>query len=164
VDNQDLKSQWAFNWSALSMDTPEVLERLRAVGHRLTQPRQAVVETVLGQTGQFTATELCVAVASRAPQVGRATVFRTMQLLVDAGILERVHTATGRDVYVVDSRSHHHHFVCGQCGQVTSMEGCGLDEFLDTAADRYGFAVEGHFVEIYGRCRSCTAATPASIP
>ena len=143
------------------MEIQEVMERLRTAGHRLTQPRQTVVEAAISRQGQFTATELCAAVAARDSKVGRATVFRTMQLLVEEGILERVHAGTSRDVYVVDSRTHHHHLVCGRCGQVTLMEGCGLDEFLSEAADRYGFAIEGHFVEIYGLCRDCSAVVVA---
>lgn len=137
------------------MESQEILERLRAAGHRLTQPRQSIIEAVAGQQSRFTAGELCDEVARRAPTVGRATVFRTMQLLAEAGVLERVHGEGGHDAYIVDTRGHHHHMVCGNCGAVVSLEGCGLEDFLTDLAARYGFTAEDHLVEIYGRCEAC---------
>ena len=139
------------------MDSTEISERLRAAGHRSTHPRQIVIEAVVDQPSRFTAGELCDEVARRAPTVGRATVFRTMQLLAEAGVLERVHGDGGRDAYVVDTRGHHHHMVCGSCRAVVSLEGCGLDDFLGSLANSYGFAADSHFVEIYGRCAACRA-------
>ncbi|MCX6020138.1 MAG: Fur family transcriptional regulator [Chloroflexi bacterium] len=140
------------------MESQEIIERLRSAGHRMTQPRQVVIEVVAGQHSRFTAGDLCDAVASRAPSVGRATVFRTMQLLSEAGVLERVHGDGGRDAYVVDARGHHHHMVCGGCGAIVSLESCGLDDFLSGLAERYGFVADGHFVEVYGRCQQCRMA------
>lgn len=148
------------------MESAEILERLRAAGHRLTQPRQVVVEAVAEQRSRFTAGELCDDVARRAPSVGRATVFRTMQLLAEAGVLERVHGDGGRDAYIVDSRGHHHHhhMVCGTCGAVVSLEGCGLEDFVTDLASRYGFAAEDHLVEIYGRCAACRELNREPVP
>lgn len=134
----------------------EILTRLERAGHRVTEPRRAVIQTVAEQPNRFTASELCAAVERRPAPVGRATVFRTLELLERLGVLERVHSAGGRDSYIVGEQTqHHHHLICSSCGTVADIEGCTLTSFISRLAAAHGFRVDGHMVEIFGRCRAC---------
>jgi len=139
-----------------TFNVADTLRRLEALGHGVTPARRSVVEAVAAQPNRFTATALCTAVAHRSPTIGRATVFRTLGLLVRVGVLERLHSAGGRDSYVVGERArHHHHLVCSSCGTVIDLEGCGLAELIESVAHQHSFRVEGHLVEIFGLCPTC---------
>ena len=81
------------------------IARLEALGHRATEPRRTVVQAALFQRGHFTAEELC----RELPAVGRATVFRTLKLLVELGVVCRVLLEDGHFRYRLSSPDHHHH-------------------------------------------------------
>lgn len=134
----------------------EYLDRIEEAGYRITPSRRAVVEAVAAQPGHFTATGLCRAVAERSPGVGRATVFRTLFLLEELGLVERIHSGHGPDGYVAcHAGRHHHHLVCRGCGRIREIEACGVEDLLHRLARDEDFAVEGHFIEIHGRCARC---------
>jgi Fe2+ or Zn2+ uptake regulation protein len=127
-------------------------ESLALAGYRRTEPRRAIVRAILEHDGPFTAEAL--ADSLRTSGVGRATVFRTIDVLADLGMLHRLHT-DGCHGYTVCPRGHHHHLTCSICGRVESVAGCGLDEQLSLLARRAGFAIEDHHLELTGRCSGC---------
>jgi Fur family ferric uptake transcriptional regulator len=129
-------------------------------GLRMTGPRKTVLGEIARQRSSFTATELLSAVERCAPNVGRATVFRTLDLLVEQGILRRVHTESGANwghSYVLCglSDAHHHHLVCTVCGRVSDFEGCSVEGLIEGLKAQTGFRVRGHHLELYGECESC---------
>lgn len=134
--------------------------RLAQAGHRATAPRQVVLEQIAAQGASFTATALLDSVTEAAPHVGRATVFRTLDLLVELGLLQRVHTETngnwGHSYILCDlGDAHHHHLVCTGCGQITDFSGCMLDSLVGELQAQTSFRVEGHRLELYGLCEPC---------
>ncbi len=138
----------------------QLAARLAEGGHRLTRPRSAVLAQVAASSASFTATELLESVATVAPEVGRATVFRTLDLLVELGLVRRVHTESagnwGHSYVLCDlAETHHHHLVCTSCGRVADFEGCGFDSMLPDLQARTSFRVEGHRLELYGLCEAC---------
>ncbi len=135
------------------MAASEELERaLAAKGVRITPPRRAVLAAIVSQGEQFTAED----VLKRVPGAGRATVFRTLRLLHRLGLLCRVLQEDGRWRYsVAGSRRHHHHLVCLGCGRVQDLDECALAPLSSVIARRSGYRVEGHWLEIYGRCLQC---------
>ena len=134
--------------------------RLAEAGHRVTAPRKAVLTTIARQTNTFTAADLIEAFRST-PSVGRATVFRTIELLVELHLLERVHLeASGASGYAYVlcglGETHHHHTVCTQCGDVSDLEGCFLDgRRLRGLSAKSSFRVDDHHLELYGVCGKC---------
>lgn len=100
----------------------------------------------------FTAEGLVAAV----PEVGRATVFRTLRLLQDIGALCQVVLDDGTVEYRITSGGHHHHVVCSQCGAVTDFTACDIQDLLADLARRTGYEIESHRLEVYGRCGQCT--------
>lgn len=138
------------------LNSAEILQRLRQEGYRITGPRRAIIESLDQWEGRFSAAELEEMVVRAVPVAGRATVFRTLELLRNLGLLERVHAAGAqRDGYVVAAGAHHHHLVCSRCGRVEEILGCVVEEMVERLAEQAGFRVEGHWLEIAGVCQRC---------
>jgi Fur family transcriptional regulator, ferric uptake regulator len=141
-----------------------LVAHLAASGCRITAPRRAVLRQMVGCRSAFTATDLLDRVLDASPDVGRATVFRTLDLLLDHGLLRRVHTDTGASwghSYVLCglSDTHHHHLVCTRCGAITDFEACTVGSLVADLEAKTNFKVEGHHLELYGECESCRRAT-----
>jgi len=127
-------------------------QQLEEQGYRITPSRLAVVEAALEHSGHFSVDDIL----SRLPGVGRATVFRTMKLLSQMGILCRVLLEDGSLRYRVSHRrDHHHHLVCVSCGSVEELDACIAAGAVDDLARSTGYAIEGHWLEFYGRCGPC---------
>lgn len=126
--------------------------RFAESGHRMTTPRKAVLQAVDRAGGPFSIEEIYDA----APEVGRATAFRTMKLLQETGVVCRVPLEDGSVRYqLAESETHHHHLVCSTCGSVSEFSDHALDRGIEKNADTAGFELDGHSVELYGRCSSC---------
>ena len=134
---------------------PRILDQLREHGLRTTGPRRAVVEAALQQLGRFTANDIVDELRPRG--VGRATVFRTLDLLVELGVLERLHTDS-HHAYTVCSEQHHHHLVCRGCNTVEEIVSPSAERLVRAIAHQAGFQIEGHLIEILGLCQRCQEA------
>ena len=134
---------------------PEILEQLREHGLRSTGPRRAVVETALQRPGRFTANDIVDELRPRG--VGRATVFRTLDLLVELGVLERLHTDS-HHAYTVCSERHHHHLVCTGCNRVEEIVSPSAERLVRAIAQQSGYRLQGHLLEILGLCSRCQEA------
>ena len=137
-----------------------LVSRMSDAGHRMTVPRQMVLREIAAYESSFTAGALLDDLSRVAPEVGRATVFRTLELLVELGLLQRVHTEAGGTwghSYILCNLAgtHHHHLVCTNCGQIADFAGCSLDTLLNELLAHTSFKVEGHHLELYGRCERC---------
>ena len=140
----------------MSAGPASALERaLRARGYRLTAARRAILAALAAAGEHPTADALAAAVHQAAPGGGRMTVYRTLDLLCELGLLRPVYQGTGAAHYVLLLDGHHHHLVCSRCQRVIEFDDCALGELAETVARRYGFVVEGHLLEFYGRCAEC---------
>ncbi|HTE86740.1 MAG TPA: Fur family transcriptional regulator [Dehalococcoidia bacterium] len=137
-----------------------ILERLESHDHRITAPRMAVIGVLATMSGHFTADSL----ASKVRGVGRATVFRTLKLLADEGVVCRVLLDDGRLHYRLSRSAHHHHLVCTQCGAIEDFTTCDVNDVINELSRRTGYQIESHWLELYGRCQTCSAASPQSAP
>ncbi len=138
------------------MPDPEILGYLREAGFRDTASRRAVVKAAV-QLGRFTAAEIVDEL--RAKGIGRATVFRTLDLLTTLGLVDQLHT-DHRHPYTVCSPRHHHHLVCSSCSKVTEVTLPTVEHAVRTLADQAGYRLEGHLLEITGLCADCQTARP----
>lgn len=140
-------------------DGATLVQRLRLAGHQVTPARAAVVRAVAAQARPFTAGQLCTAVATEAPSVGRATVFRTLELLEAEGLLDRLYSLGSHVSYVVRDPARpprlHQYLVCAVCNGVTEIADHRLEGALLAVAGRHAFRAEGMLVEILGRCPAC---------
>jgi len=128
---------------------------LQEKGHRLTAARRAILQVLTGSGGHVTADDLAALVREEAPGVGRMTVYRTLELLSDLGLIRPVYQGTGAAHYILMNDGHHHHLVCSACHKVFEFDDCVLGEIESLICNRYGFQVQSHLLELYGRCPNC---------
>ena len=135
-----------------------LVEALDRGGHRLTGPRRAVAELVAARDGHFTAADLVADARRRHPGIGRATIFRALDLFATLGLVERVDLPGGDHAYVACDPVHHHHAICTGCGRSLDVDDFGLTRVLSEIGRRSGFRVVDHRLEIFGLCAACQAA------
>lgn len=135
-----------------------MVDTLDRAGLRVTEPRRVVAELVAMRSGHFTAADLEREASRRRLSIGRATIFRALELFTQLGVVERIDLPTGEHAYVGCEPSHHHHVVCVRCGASQDVDACGLPDVAGEAARRTGFRIEGHRLELYGVCPACQAA------
>jgi len=127
-----------------------------SINNRDTAPRRALAELIASRHGHFTAADLIADASQRRVKVGRATVFRTLDLLTDQGSLERLDLPSGEHAYVSCApREHHHHVVCRSCGQSVEVTDQGLQAVVQSIGARSGYRIESHRLELYGLCPDC---------
>lgn len=128
----------------------------QAPAPRPTRQRRAVAEAI-GSVDDFrSAQEVHELLARRGESVGLATVYRTLQLLADAGEVDVLRTEGGEAVYRRCSGSHHHHLVCRGCGRTVEVEGPAVERWTRAIAEEHGFADVSHTLEIFGTCPGCS--------
>ena len=137
--------------------TDRSLRILQESGYRITRPRRAVIDAVQRTERAFSADDLLGELHGSASGVGRATVFRTLDVLVQNGLLDRIHRPDGCHSYVRCDHSdqHHHHLICSSCGVVVQFEDCTVEPLLDELSRRTSFQISGHWLEVFGRCSAC---------
>ncbi len=128
---------------------------LAARGYRLTAARRVILDTLMDSGGHLTADELTDLVRQRSTAVGRMTVYRTLDLLCDLGLIRPVYQGTGAAHYILMQDGHHHHLICNHCSRVFEFDECALDDLPGEIARRFGFEVRGHLLELYGTCADC---------
>ncbi len=140
-------------------DIDLIVERLEMRGHRITPRRRRILDAVLAQPAHFTVDDVLQSAAG----VGRATVFRTIKMLLDLNVLCRVLLEDGTLHYRVSTRGHHHHLVCIDCGRVEDFTTCDVASLVRQLAQATDYAIEGHWLEVYGRCRTCRLLRKAEV-
>lgn len=129
---------------------------LRSRGYRLTPQRQLVLESV-GDLGHGTPEEIATAVRQTASGVNISTVYRTLELLEEIGLVRHTHLGHGAPTYSVATDDDHVHLVCRDCGRVEEADPELLGGVTERLAAERGFSVDvGHFA-VFGRCRDCSA-------
>ncbi len=124
-------------------------------GNRMTASRRAILETLVQSEGHITADHLAERVHATAPQVGRMTVYRTLELLSRLGVVRPIYLGTGAAHYVLMTDGSHHHLICSQCHAVIEFDSCTAGEMTQQLADRFDFQVSSHLLELYGLCPNC---------
>jgi Fur family ferric uptake transcriptional regulator len=132
--------------------------RLEQAGLRATRQRLLVLETLAAEPHDATAQEIYARLRQSGEPVGLATVYRTLSLLSEHGVVDEFAHRPGETCYRLCGEGHHHHLVCASCHGVAELEGCKVDEWLGKAAREHGFAPTGHTLEVTGLCADCQAA------
>lgn len=136
--------------------TPIFLEYLRAHGIKKTQSRLRVLEVILDFHEHFEVEQVVYALKERGHRIGRATVYRTLPLLVEAGILREVRFGAKQTHYehALD-RPPHDHLVCDRCGRIVEFDSGELLTMRQNIAAQSGFTVLSHQLQITGLCPEC---------
>jgi Fur family ferric uptake transcriptional regulator len=128
---------------------------LERSGVRATARRLEVLEELARERDDVTAQELWSRLRERESKTGLATVYRTLALLSDAGVVDVLSHHGGEHCYRLCGEAHHHHLLCERCHRVVEVEECDLGDWVAAAAKQHGFVATDHRVEIVGLCADC---------
>ena len=138
------------------VDATPFLAALERAGYRLTEPRREVAQLIADQSTHFAAADLVAEARDRHLGVGRATVFRTLDVLSEVGVVERIDLPNGEHAYLACTPvHHHHHVVCSRCGRSLDVADAGLRKVVADIALRTGYRIDDHRLELFGLCPAC---------
>jgi Fur family ferric uptake transcriptional regulator len=135
---------------------------LQQTGVRLT-PQRLAIASVLAQTGKETsALELYERVRKKHAYIGRATVFRSLDMLVSAGLAQRLERPGHVSAYIWCEAGHHHHLICITCRTVEDLDEDAVAPLAQAIAREHGFRVDHATLDFYGECRACASGAAAA--
>jgi Fur family ferric uptake transcriptional regulator len=132
-----------------------VLDELRRSGFRITPQREMIVVAMAESDGHVTADEVFAGVQARTSAINLATVYRTLDLLVDEGLASRVDLGEGHVVYATANHPAHLHLVCRKCGRIIEADPELLEPVSTTVALRHQFQPDVRHISIFGTCSDC---------
>ncbi len=133
---------------------------LREQGLPVTQQREAVAEVVFSTEGHLSVEDIEARLRERGEKTGKATVYRTMEMLVKSGLVAERDFGEGfkRYEHLFGAMPVHGHLICEECGEVSEIQAEELKEVQDRVAREAGFTPQRYRVEIYGLCAKCRDA------
>jgi Fur family transcriptional regulator, ferric uptake regulator len=124
-------------------------------GVRATRQRVFVLQELARESNDATAAQIYERLRRRGTNIGLATVYRTLALLHERGVVDTLTHHAGELCYRLCAEVHHHHLVCTGCHRVVELRDCDLEPWVKRSAGKHGFAATGHQVEIAGLCADC---------
>ncbi len=137
----------------------DLAEQLTEAGYKVTGPRLAVLKAATAHAGAFNVQELEQWLIARGESPGIASIFRTVRLLCDLNLLQRIHGLNECHRYSL-GKGHDHHLVCTNCGAMEHFDNCGVQSLVAQLEQRTGFRISAHLVELFGLCPRCLTTTP----
>lgn len=132
------------------------VRRLSQAGYKLTHARLTVLQAIEQRDGHVTSAEVLADVAELDESIGRASVFRTLDLFTRIGIVRPTYIDGLSPSYVLLPDGHHHHIICTGCGDIIEFDDCCLGDLQNELSERYGVTISGHMLEFFGLCQRCT--------
>lgn len=134
---------------------PLLSRALQEDGLKLTKSRRTILKAVAASSGPFTSAELCEAASSLDGGIGRASVFRVLQLLRQRGLVERLHSDDDERYTLCLETTHHHHATCLSCGRTDPLRADDAERALTRAVEALGYVPSEHVLEARGICPAC---------
>ncbi len=131
--------------------------------HKMTPQRQVVLQIFLDHPGEhLSAEDVHGILRDNKSEIGLATVYRSLELLSELGILQKMEFGDGCSRYEVNktdpSKHHHHHLICTNCGKVIEFQDDFLEPLEEDIKKKLGFTVSDHQVKFFGLCKECQEA------
>lgn len=146
----------------MSVSSEDFKRMLKEKGFKLTTQRRTVLDVLQNNEGNhLTAEEIYEIVREKCPEIGLATVYRTIQLLHELKLIDKLNLDDGFIRYEIGKFSndnhhhHHHHLICENCGKVIEVEDDLMESIEEGFEEKYGFTVTDHKVKFYGICKDC---------
>lgn len=144
----------------MSNFSEEVNEKLRRKGYKFTSQRKAVLEIIIENVGKhLSSEEIYDFVKVKSPDIGLATVYRTVSLLVDLDVLSKLNLDDGYVRYELNDHDcdqhHHHHLICSECGDIIEVKEDLLDSLEEQIQSKYEFEIKDHRLKFFGLCKNC---------
>lgn len=136
---------------------------LKAKGFRMTLPRKVILNLLSKSESHLLAKDIYLKINKKYPDIGLTTVYRTLDLMVKMGLINKFEFGEGQSRYELtwDFKEHHHHLVCLKCGKILDYNDFIEDEVKFFAkiqkflSKKYKFDINNHEVYFYGKCSSC---------
>jgi len=132
-----------------------LLERLRDRGYRLTPQRMMVVEAIEASDDHISAEQIRAKAQLKYPYINMSTVYRTLELLTEQGLVTETDLGGGRLLYHPSGKAGHHHLVCRRCGKVTDIDVSVFQPLKEELRAKYGFDADLEHIGIFGTCENC---------
>lgn len=139
----------------MNLDLETLHAELSQHGYKLTRQRRSVVEVVVHANTRLSAADVLTKAQRECPDLGLTTVYRTLEILEQLGVIRRVHLDDGCEGFAPAAAEHGHHLICSRCQTTIEFEDCNLSSLLKRVADRTGFTIEQHWLELVGLCPKC---------
>jgi len=143
----------------LSREFEILKEKLKEKGYKLTPQRRSILDVILVNEGKhLSAEEVYDLVKGSCPEIGLATVYRTMLLFSEVGLVYKHNFDDGRSRYELNHRNEdhqHHHLICINCNKVIEVEEDLLEHLEDEVEKKYDFEIKNHNVKFFGYCNKC---------
>ena len=148
-----VKNERLFHFSPPRAET--MRGALAEAGYSDTAARRAIIDVLCSRPGGTTPADLLSRGRRSHPRLGQVTVYRTLEILEQLGLVRKLHQEEGCSSWVATSAGHAHHVICRRCRRAVEFEGCSLEPVLAAVARRTGYTVEGHWLELFGLCPTC---------
>lgn len=136
--------------------TKEFKEIFKNRGFKFTKERQEIIQEIMSMDGHFDPDELYVRLRSKGSKVSRASIYRTLPMLLEAGVIEVVERVDRHAHYEkVSQEKHHDHMICVKCGRVIEFFSPTLELLQKEICEKERFESIRHSLEIYGYCDKC---------
>ncbi|HEY41612.1 MAG TPA: transcriptional repressor [Dehalococcoidia bacterium] len=144
----------------MKLSDRSITATLRRHGYKLTPQRRVVIHTLTSSPDHLTPAEIFEKVSKNHSGIGLVTIYRTLKLLVELGLICELHTGDNCPSYTAGTPRHHHHLICSGCGKVVDFAGANIIEnSLSTLEARLshesGFRIDDHLLEFTGLCQVC---------
>jgi Fur family ferric uptake transcriptional regulator len=143
----------------MAIDMGDLKQRFQERQYKLTPQRQIVLQAFVDNPGKhLSAEDVHNIVRQQSSEIGLATVYRTLELLSDMDVLQKMDFGDGRSRYEINeetSEHHHHHLICLSCGKVKEFEDDLLETLENVIARKSNFKIVDHQVKFYGYCQEC---------
>ncbi|MFC2031914.1 Fur family transcriptional regulator [Chloroflexota bacterium] len=133
----------------------DIGSKLGKLGYRLTPQRMMILSAIENSDDHISAEEIYAQVVNKYLHVNISTVYRTMELLKQLGLVTETDLGEGRVRYHPADKGHHHHLVCQECGAIIDLDESILSSFKDTLLRKYEFVADLRHLAIFGRCVNC---------
>ena len=133
-----------------------IVRKLAEQGYRLTPQRIMVISAIEDSDGHISAEEIYAQVIAKYPNVNISTVYRTLELLKQLGLVTVTDLGEGRVRYHPAGKGHHHHLVCQQCGAIIDLDESILSDLKSALLREYQFSADLRHLAIFGRCVKCS--------
>ncbi|SMB94559.1 ferric uptake regulator, Fur family [Desulfonispora thiosulfatigenes DSM 11270] len=135
----------------------DIQKELKAKDYKMTPQRKIIIDFFLKHPEKhLSAEDVFLEVKKINPDIGLATVYRTLELLADLEILKKMNFDDGKFRYEFSNEEEHHHLICLGCDEVIEFENEVLESLANVIAQKHGFKVVDHQLKFYGYCKNCT--------
>jgi Fur family transcriptional regulator, ferric uptake regulator len=136
-------------------ETDRWLGLLEEKGDRITDPRRVIVDLMVNSQHALSPVDVFDQARSKYPKMGLVTVYRTLELLNELGLVDRVHQSDGCHMYLRSAHGHEHLLICSCCGKASYFSGDDLSPLIERISQESGFLIQEHWLQLQGLCSEC---------